>query len=794
MNQADNPQNDPSPAPTNTVLISNAPQLLGSDPADEGKLLRLFHAGLRGRYWLAILVGVVLGLGAGYAGWVTTTPIFRSTAYVQIKSYVPKILFDNEQSGEMQQYDNYLGSQAEMMRSRRVVDIALQSPEWKAYSKGLTPQERDAFTGALQVMPRPDIEQIIVQFDDQSPERAEAATAAIVAAYKGMQEDLDREQELARLAVLEERRATLGAQQASYRFQIEQVDKALGSQGIAEWHRAKVDQLAQLETAVEELSAQLANLEAMKEQREKSGEGETELAPVELEQVQDAQVAELQGLINRIRDEIDLLVYKYGPNYRQVKVYKDRLLLLEVELERLLDESPEVAVDPDGQAVDSLDAQIALTIRRLDLANVQSAETRSELERLAGQLQQIEELRSQERSVVASLAQTRARIEQLNLESTLSQRMHVLESGDASWKPVNGGERMARAGIGGGGAFVLGFMAIGAIGLVGKRVGRSDILQLDVGSKPVLGLLPQITSSDADDPSFISANASVDHIRSRIEMQSKTRHGHCLAITGPQSGSGKTTLAIALARSFADSGSNTLLIDFDVIGGGLSRHVRARHRKRLGELVAEVAGVDRNRIEAVAERLSGGGKQLGQHLIEAGLVTPEQVEKALDQQQREMGIRHALAGADLKDCSFPTRTTGLSVLPLRITEDRQLGRVGPRAIRQLFKRASEAFDVVIIDTGPIPGSVETSLAVAAADGTVVIVSKNDLRSDVKASIETLDTVGGTLIGLVMNRVTPKDMKSSRLSQSLSRSSQSVGRSQSPLGPIDLSRAETLGVE
>lgn len=733
---------------------------------DDNRLLRVIHAALRGRYPWAIGLGLVLGVGLGVAGWMSTTPLYKSNGSIRIKAYTPKILFENENSGQMPRYDNYLKAQANTMRSNRVINAALQTDVWKPYSEGMSPQARERFVGQLGVGPNPEIEQISVSFTDEDPERAEAATAAVLESYHELQSNIDREQDLSRLAVLEDLRNSYNSQLSQLRYQIEQVDRT-GEGSVSAWHSAKVRQYSDYEDRIELLNSELASLEAMKKQREQEpGSAPQDELPEELAQSEEGQLVErIRSQIARLQDETTLLIRRLGENHRSVEQNRDRIHLLETEMTRLQQAGLN---DPSGDPAESdpLAERIAKTQAQLEMTQKQAEKTRQEMEDLADKLRQIAELRSQQQELTTSLAQTKSRINQLNVESELNNRVDILSFGEASWQPVNGSQRVARAGIGGTCGFVFGFALVGLLGLRSKTVNRSDILQLDIGDKPLLGLMPELSEKLKEGPMSQSAQASVDHIRSLLHMDMNTSRGNCIAITGPQSGSGKTTLAITLALSFAESGSRTLIIDLDVVGGGLSNHVRARRRKRLGEILAEVANVDRSEIETVASQMNGTGMQLGQLLVEQGIVQQHHVETALERQQQEMGVRHALAGAEFEHCTFPSQTSGLDVLPLRVSEDNgRIGRVGPKAIKQLFERAREAYDVVIIDTGPAPGCVETSLACAAADMNVVVVSRNDVRGEVRSCIEFLESIRANIFGYVMNRVDTHDMKTSKHSSS-----------------------------
>jgi len=64
---------------------------------------------------------------------------------------------------------------------------------------------------------------------------------------------------------------------------------------------------------------------------------------------------------------------------------------------------------------------------------------------------------------------------------------------------------------------------------------------------------------------------------------------------------------------------------------------------------------------------------------------------------------------------------------------------------------------VLIDTGPVPGSLEASVAAAAADGVVLVVSRGEHRPMAERSIQHLLDIGASLAGMVFNRAEGRDM-------------------------------------
>jgi Mrp family chromosome partitioning ATPase len=77
--------------------------------------------------------------------------------------------------------------------------------------------------------------------------------------------------------------------------------------------------------------------------------------------------------------------------------------------------------------------------------------------------------------------------------------------------------------------------------------------------------------------------------------------------------------------------------------------------------------------------------------------------------------------------------------------------------------------VVIIDTGPVLGSLEASLVATAADQVVLTVARGEQRPLIDRAIAQLHSTGADLAGIVLNRAAPADILSSGFSSSSRRS-------------------------
>ncbi len=74
-----------------------------------------------------------------------------------------------------------------------------------------------------------------------------------------------------------------------------------------------------------------------------------------------------------------------------------------------------------------------------------------------------------------------------------------------------------------------------------------------------------------------------------------------------------------------------------------------------------------------------------------------------------------------------TDVADLSFLPVGKAMGGYTGTISPAAVRRLVDEARKHFDVILIDTGPILGSIEASPVAVAADGVVLCVSRGQQR-------------------------------------------------------------------
>jgi Mrp family chromosome partitioning ATPase len=127
------------------------------------------------------------------------------------------------------------------------------------------------------------------------------------------------------------------------------------------------------------------------------------------------------------------------------------------------------------------------------------------------------------------------------------------------------------------------------------------------------------------------------------------------------------------------------------------------------------------------------------------------------------GVLDALEGVPLERCVVETGVDGLSLLPVGDARAADVDRLTPSSFRRLLAECRERYDAVVIDTGPVLGSIEAAFATASADDVVVVLPRGELRSVAESALQRLRQLGVRIAGVVFNRALVKDVAHSNYS-------------------------------
>jgi Mrp family chromosome partitioning ATPase len=298
------------------------------------------------------------------------------------------------------------------------------------------------------------------------------------------------------------------------------------------------------------------------------------------------------------------------------------------------------------------------------------------------------------------LAEADRQITDLKTGGTFAGRAEVISDGDIPLLPASDPRVKAAAAAGlGGGAIMAG--AVILLGLARRPLRSADDVVTETGGASLLGILPQLPRGKLTQSRQAVWSFCVHQIR--VMLQSKQEGGPSPAylITSASPGEGKTGLTLALGKSFAQAGIRTLMIDCDGIAQGLTRRVN---------------------------------------------LTPS------------IDLFDALRAGTLNGAIHETGNPGLAILPVR--GDVEADRFSKASFRRLLDTARCRYDMILIDSGCVLGSVEAALLAPEVDGVILAVTRGQQPLLVDRSIRHLETIGARIVGTVFNRAKFSNLQTS----------------------------------
>jgi Mrp family chromosome partitioning ATPase len=274
----------------------------------------------------------------------------------------------------------------------------------------------------------------------------------------------------------------------------------------------------------------------------------------------------------------------------------------------------------------------------------------------------------------------------------------------------------------------------------------------------MLGMLPRLPEDLSDPNQAALAAHCVHEIRTLLQIWSRSSRHRVFAITSPNAGAGKTSLTLALGASYATANLRTLIVDCDLIAGALTRRAELIIKRMLGQILLREGLINETQLAQAVAIANDSGKRIGQVLVDEGLITPDDLETAIAAQiEQPVGILDAMHGIPIEQCVAQTSIPNLQILPVGAGTARDVPLLSPEALHTLMESLGKRFDVVLVDTGPILGSLEASLVAGAVDGVVLVVRKGDRQPLVERAMSQLVTVGARVAGVVFNGASSEDI-------------------------------------
>jgi len=676
---------------------------LGS-PHGQESVFQFVHRRLRGRYAWAIGLGLALAIPFALLAYKVKDPEFASTGIIRVHSKVDAALYSIPEYDSLPHFSRFVRTQSSLVSSRRVLELALQNEElrqtgWPGGAEGL----RD-LAESLSVSHTPNSELIYVRAAHSEPHMAQKAVNAVLDAYNEIYGERDAVRMTERERTLETRRRELERRLRSIRDDIFAITNEYGADMLPRLHEARIEDL-------ERLSAQVAAIEEALTQSRLSGDAGASPSDLDPDVERLAEIdPTLGGLKNteaRIEAELGARALDYGPNHREIKRLRRELKRIRLQISERADElrdlpeaakrgSDAMASRLGGRSVEELEEMLASYQQRRDEAHRQATA-------LGRKRVQIKRLSEEETSVSEDLEETSDALDRRRFETENKpvDRVEVVERGEFPTQVTD--KRKVLAAAGGAFGFGCGVGFVFLLGLLDRGYRYIDDLERSPLEAPLLGTLPDLTSRHPEHDEM--AALSVHHVRNMLQSQARgdARRAQVFTITSAAAGDGKTSLTLALGMSFALSGKRTVLVDGDLVGRGLSREMGLEDVRGLSDVVRD---------------------------------------GSLD------GEAQASSVANLWSLPAGRRAT---------MEAKHLSQ---ECIARLIEQLCERFDTVLIDTGPVLGSLEANLAAPQSDGVVLAVARGQSQRMVHACLERLGRMHARCAGLVFNRASAHDFENS----------------------------------
>jgi capsular exopolysaccharide synthesis family protein len=219
---------------------------------------------------------------------------------------------------------------------------------------------------------------------------------------------------------------------------------------------------------------------------------------------------------------------------------------------------------------------------------------------------------------------------------------------------------------------------------------------------PVLAVIPDVPSKGGDKPAdFICKRPHSGYSeairRLHIGLSGRSRQKRVIGVSSALPGEGKSTLVVSMARSAAERGLSTVIVDLDL------------RRAQIGKILGQ-RNVRPNLLDALTGR--------------------EPLERCL--------VKDGRSDVQALVCSANPS------VPLEILSSSRIG--------ELIDRLRERFDVVLIDTPPLLPVSDTKVIARMADAMVMAVRwEKTPRGAVANALRELAEIGTPLAGIVLVR-------------------------------------------
>ncbi|MEM8873798.1 MAG: hypothetical protein AAGD32_06005 [Planctomycetota bacterium] len=716
-----------------------------AQPLPPSPMARL-HGLLRGRYPFAITLGLVLGVAGAAAAFFGTPIEYESVGSLRIRPALERVVYESDGTQIMPNFNSYMDLQVTLIGGSRVLREA-------AKAEGIAqlfPQAGDdpdavamALAGGLHVDHPRRSELLNVRYTHAEAKVPAAAVNAITEAYVRVYHDERETEQQETLQRLDERAVELNDALAEAEAKLAHAITKAGSGDLNYAQHSTSIRIDELDEQIEAIDRLIANT------RPGDAEPDSEVSRDQLA-LQDGQLSQMLWRLDELKQAQVDAESRFGVRHPTYLKAEQAVVQLERSIEKRIAAWNQINRATTATALMGGDLE-TLQRQREAMLNTR-ADQQAKLTELTEALRVVESTRGRVKILKEQLAQVEVRKDQLITERPDTERIEILEVADEPFSPKVD-KRRSMAAVAGVGGMGLGVGVVALLGLVRPRLLSSSTAAAGV---PVLGSVP-LVNKQANADELAALDRALHRVRTKLDLgASQIEGGRVIVVVSPLPGDGKTSIASGLAGRFAATGRRTLLVDGDIECGTLSRRLHM-NRQPLGQILKGNNRLDDLDMHAAVRDAGRAGKRIGEHLIDTGLVSHSDVDRALRIQSTPGGLEAVLDGGPLAAHVRRSRQRELELLPRTDieadgTSRGALPRFTPSAAARILAEARAQFDVTIIDTGPLLGAPDALLLAAQADQTVLVVMHGGQVTPAKLAIEELSDIGAPLAGIVYNRV------------------------------------------
>lgn len=721
---------------------------------------------IRGRMHIALTLAAVLGILFAAAGYLSVRPSYRSDATVTVKT-IRKSPFGDE-TNVAHALESLKAEQIGRIRSAQVLDTARRDEEFQRKTEGLYDDVEglEKFSWKLSTFHRRSDPIIQLGFEDDEQDVAHAGMRLIVEAYMDLIREDNRKEYLDQIESLRTEVHNLSTEISTYQNQINSYVNEFGTSDLSSLMATKSGRMEMYQNRLDAVNQAIQSMGGSRDGNDPNAAPAMPNAEAQLDMAvrSDAQLAALVKARDLIQTELDQS--SWGPGHDFYKVRQSNIDRLNQQIQDRLEVVQAGGGSMDGAesgAGGSLLNGLAPTVEGLlaqrEFLERQIMNMQAEIREISTASSVVFNLEGKINSRNASITTNENQIRNLEVWSRSELPISSSEANMPVY-PSNSGSKMKMAIMGFGGGCISGFAIVMLMGLVDSRVRRADDVVDAIPAAKLLGMLPTLPENLKDRQIAQLTCSSVHHIRTLLQVATASDR-RVITFTSPAAGSGKTSVTLAMGLSFAASRSRTLLIDLDIISGEMTRRCTDLVRSMLGTVLHEKGLITAERMREAEKASQSTGQRLDDLIVERGYVSREDMDAIIDLGGPEsIGLLDACGDSPIEDCVSPTGIPGLHVLPVGSASPEEAGSLSPGEVEDLIARAREQYDVVLLDSGPLLGSLEAAIAATHSTGVVLVVSRGDDRKLTSEVISRIESIRANLLGLVFNHAVIEDLERS----------------------------------